>query len=116
MAKGKTEADGIEIKGNNDRERIIFIANNFNSLSEIPRSQIATVSDDGEVIITVHGTKVSDAIIRQVMTEEKAKAAAQSAAANAGVDLEDEKFIEKVTAIATQAAMNAINAANAVKK
>ena len=82
MAGKRIERTGKEeIQGSNDRERLLFIAQNYNGLHEIPESQIARVSGDGGTIITIHGTKVNEALIEQVLREEDARLAAARAVA-----------------------------------
>lgn len=75
-----------EILGNNDRERLLFIAKNYRSLEQIPESQIASVSTDGETIITIQGTKVSDALVEEALREEEVRKAASRAVAGVPAD------------------------------
>lgn len=87
----------------------------FKSIKDVPTEEIFSKSADGKTLVLNDGTKVSDALIAQANTEQKAKAAAASAAVGSGVDLDDPEFVAKVEAIATAAAQKVINAANSKK-
>jgi hypothetical protein len=87
MPKKPARADRTEeIQGNNDRERLLFIGHTFNGLNDIPDSQIATRSADGETVITIQGTKVTDALVEEAMREEAARKAAARAVAGVPAD------------------------------
>lgn len=85
------------------------------SIKDVPADEVFDRSADGKTLVLKDGTKVSDALIAQANTEQKAKAAAASAAQNSGVDLDDPEFVAKVEAISTAAAQKVINAANSKK-
>ena len=69
-----------KIQGNNDKERLLFIAKTYQAVKKIPASEIASASNDGQTVITVQGTKVTDALLREALNEEAARAAAARAA------------------------------------
>jgi hypothetical protein len=87
----------------------------FKSIKDVPADEIFSRSKDGKTLLLKDGTKVSDELIAQANKEAKARAAAASAAANSGIDLNDPEFVAKVTAIATEAAEKVINAASSKK-
>lgn len=93
------------IQGNNDRERLLFIGHTFSGLNDIPESQIATRSADGETVITIQGTKVTEALVEAAMREEKARAAAARAAAGVPADAVSKN---EVKAMIDEAVRNAL--------
>jgi hypothetical protein len=84
---------------------------NFKSIKDVKPEEIFQRSKDGKTLILNDGTKVSDELIAQANKEARVRAAAESAAKNSGIDLDDPDFVAKVTAIAEAAAQKIINAA-----
>src|ERR1043165_3130575 len=76
-----------KILGSNDRERLLHIAKTYGSTAKIPKSEIATSSDDGSTVITVQGTKVNDGLLKEALREEGARAAAARAASGIPADV-----------------------------
>src|SRR5262245_17463735 len=76
-----------KIQGGNDRERLLHIAKTYGSTAKIPKSEIASTSEDGKTVITVQGTKVNDVLLAEAVREDKARAAAARAAAGVPVDV-----------------------------
>ena len=64
----------------NDRERLLAIAKQYGSVKKIPADQIRSSSADRATVITVDGTKVTDALLKQAIEEDKARTAANAAA------------------------------------
>ena len=67
------------IQGNNDQERLLYIAQTWSTTKKIPKELIVSTSEDGLTVITVHGTKVNDALLAKAQSREKARAAAARA-------------------------------------
>ena len=88
------------------RERIDLTK--LNSISDVPKAQIFETSADGLTIVTLDGTKVSDALIAQAKSSQKASAKAASAAAGEGKvsDKERESIIEEAKAAGVKAAQD----------
>ncbi|MGA9769301.1 MAG: hypothetical protein WBV94_09690 [Blastocatellia bacterium] len=87
----------------------------FNSIKDVDRDDIFSRSKDGKTFVLRDGTKVSDALIKEAKTADQAKSAAVSAATASKIDLNDPEFVNKVSAIAMEAAQTVINQALAKK-
>jgi len=87
----------------------------YKSIKDVPPDEVLAKSDDGKTLVLKDGTKVSDELIKKANTEARARDAAQSAASDSGIKLDDPDFVKKVEEIATAAAQKVINAANAKK-
>jgi site-specific recombinase XerC len=107
MANKKIERAGRaeEIQGNNDKERLLFIGRNYDAIRDIPSSQIATVSEDGETVITIQGTKVSDRLVEEALREDDARKAAARAVKGVPVDAVSKEQVQVMIEEAVSRAM-----------
>ncbi len=94
-----------EIQGTNDKERLLFIGHNYNGLKDIPDSQIATRSAEGETIITIQGTKVTDALVSDALQEEAARKAGARAVAGVPVEAVSKDEVRAMIDEAVRAAL-----------
>jgi hypothetical protein len=94
-----------KIQGNNDRERLFYIAKTYGSTAKIPKSEISSTSENGSTVITVQGTKVNDALLADALKEDKARAAAARAASGVPEGLVSRDEVQAMIDAAVQKAL-----------